>query len=231
MYICYVCNEGRPSVTSLRAHLSKHEVVGDLRPPIKCAQYSCKSSFASINNLARHLNNFHKPDENNRLTAEEIASRTTFAPVACEAACESGTDGETTAYTEMGIDGESDISSEGVALVARLRAKGNIPYSIISDIVGSFNSMASSVVSHVQSVVTRSLISSGASEDMVKCVVSDIKQNNANDPLDFLSSTYKQDNYFDNHPLAVKPETVVYGSRFETSGGISKTCYDTYEYL
>jgi hypothetical protein len=204
--------------------------------PIKCCQSSCNSSFASINNLIRHLNNFHKCEVD---LADDLASRPTVEHGTVEHSA--GNDGS---ESDMDVDesyaerraGEDELNveeihSEGVALIARLRAKGNIPYNIISDVVSSFNSMASSIVSHVQSVVTRSLVSSGVGENAVKCVESDIKQHTSNVPLNFLSSTYKQDKYFDNHPLAVKPESVVHGSRFETSDGISKTRYDTFEYV
>jgi len=47
----------------------------------------------------------------------------------------------------------------------------------------------------------------------------------------FLSSRYKQDKYFDTHPLAVKPETVILGQRYETRNGVTKSVYDSYQYV
>jgi hypothetical protein len=188
MYVCFVCGDKKLSVTSLRAHLHKHALVGDLVLPIKCCQSSCNSSFASINNLIRHLNNFHKCEVD---LADDLASRPTVEHGTVEHSA--GNDGSVSdidvddSYAERRAGEDElnveEIHSEGVALIARLRAKGNIPYNIISDVVSSFNSMASSIVSHVQSVVTRSLVSSGVGENAVKCVESDIKQHTSNVPL------------------------------------------------
>jgi len=50
-------------------------------------------------------------------------------------------------------------------------------------------------------------------------------------PLDFLSSRYKQDNYFDNHHLAVKPESVVFGTNFCSQSGSTRMIYDTFQYV
>lgn len=42
---------------------------------------------------------------------------------------------------------------------------------------------------------------------------------------------YKQDTYFENHYLYVKPESVCFGSRFESHAGKSKLVYDTFQYV
>ena len=49
------------------------------------------------------------------------------------------------------------------------------------------------------------------------------------EPLIFLSTRYKQDKYFDTHPLAVKPETVLIGKRYETRNGVITAVYDSYQ--
>jgi len=41
-------------------------------------------------------------------------------------------------------------------------------------------------------------------------------------PLDLLLTRYKQDKYFDHHPLAVKPETIYFSSRLESHSGRSQ---------
>jgi len=50
-------------------------------------------------------------------------------------------------------------------------------------------------------------------------------------PLDMLSTKYKQNQYFNIHPLAAKPETVILGHRYETQNNLTRTVYDSYQYV
>lgn len=126
-----------------------------------------------------------------------------------------------------------DIQSEGTALIASLRAKGNVPYSVITGIVTSFNAMSASVVSYLESAAINSAISAGVDAKAVECIRNSLQQQAevCKQPLDFLSSSYKQDKFFDEHPLAVVPETVDFGPRYETAEGQTKVVYDSFQYV
>jgi hypothetical protein len=49
--------------------------------------------------------------------------------------------------------------------------------------------------------------------------------------MEFLSSTHKQNVYYDSHPLAVKPETVDFGPQYETSQGAIGIVYNSFQYV
>jgi len=49
--------------------------------------------------------------------------------------------------------------------------------------------------------------------------------------LDNMSTVYKQDKYFQSHPLFVMPAEVNFGSRFEVQHGKNKLVYDTFQYI
>jgi len=59
----------------------------------------------------------------------------------------------------------------------------------------------------------------------------DTKLGEISRPLNFLSTRYKQDKYFDNHPLAVRPESVAFGAETQSSGGASRLVYETFQYV
>jgi len=100
-----------------------------------------------------------------------------------------------------------DICNEAVALVASLRANSGIPYSIIPNVVESFNQMSASLTSLVHRQTLNALPSSGVSDDVIQGVRSkfDSSCQEVIKPLGFLSSRYTQDQYFDQHPPSVKP--------------------------
>lgn len=50
-------------------------------------------------------------------------------------------------------------------------------------------------------------------------------------PLNFLSSRYKQDAFFDSHHLAVKPITVDFCSHTESHSGVSRRVYNSFQYV
>jgi hypothetical protein len=50
-------------------------------------------------------------------------------------------------------------------------------------------------------------------------------------PLDFLSTEYRQNSFFRNHPLAVMPETVAFAPRLESHNGSSGFVYGTFQYV
>jgi hypothetical protein len=101
--------------------LHKHALVGDLRLPIKCCQSACNSSSASINNLIRHLKNFHKCDDVD--LADDIASRPAVQHSACNDDSVSDMDVDAS-YAENSAEkvelNVEEIHAEGVALIARM---------------------------------------------------------------------------------------------------------------
>ena len=125
------------------------------------------------------------------------------------------------------------IRTEVISMVAGLRANSSIQYCVIPEIVQSFNTMSSSMASFVQSESVNSLVHAGISSDDIKIITDDlaIKLKNIVHPLDFLSTRFKQDTFFDNHPLSVKPETIVLGSEMTSHGGRSDLECETDQYV
>jgi len=93
--------------------------------------------------------------------------------------------------------------------------------------------MSEAMVEHFKQVTSSTLLTAGCDKSTVTTVRTMLNEHlvNFKEPLHFLSSTYKQDTYFDNHPLAVKPETVDFCPRYETSSGVSRVVYDSFQYI
>ena len=229
MSTCYVCGKCESNVAKFRAHLQRHHLVGELQYPLLCQD--CKSSFTTIYNLIRHTKTFHTCGRaftpldthgNMDCTADECLSSDVEAGT--ESCC-STTDDVSELY--------SDLRAEGVSLVAGLRANSSIPFNVVPDVVQSFNNMSSSLVSLVQAETLNCLVSSGVDGNVVNSVKTelDAKLKNAMEPLDFLSSRYKQDLFFDNHHLAVKPDSVAFGTNFSSHNGTSRLVYETFQYV
>jgi len=104
---------------------------------------------------------------------------------------------------------------------------------LYSGIVDAVDSMISMTADYFQSETVKVLHDAGVSSEVIASVECSLQRqgDTLTKPLDFLSTRYKVDKYFDTHPLAVKPETVVLGQRLETRNGIAKSVYDSYEYI
>ena len=89
------------------------------------------------------------------------------------------------------------------------------------------------MVIHFKQATETALLSAGVDECTADSVRTSVREQltDYNEPLNFLSSTYKQDVYFDSHSLAVKPETVDFGPRYETSRGVTRIVYDSFQYV
>jgi len=59
----------------------------------------------------------------------------------------------------------------------------------------------------------------------------DAKLKERKEPLNFLTTRYKQDNFFGNHELAVKPESVAFGTNFMSQEGTSRLVYKSFQYV
>jgi len=228
MFVCYVCSKSEPTVTKFRSHLQRHHVVGELTYPLLCC--FCKGSFATIYNLMRHVNTFHGSLETEVEGCNVVPLNTPEDNCSCNADMEWVSD-VATADDLSNMYG--DLHAEGISLVAGLRANSSIPFSVVPGVVQSFNHMSSSLVSLVQAETLNCLVSSGVDSSLISDVKMqlDSKLTDCREPLEFLSSRYKQDCFFDSHKLAVKPETVDFGTNFCSQGGTSRLAYDSFQYV
>lgn len=233
MLLYYVCNSGTATIAELRSHLRDHNKphVKKLTLPIKCMQGQCKSTFTTVGNFMRHLDNYHRNDESVTYTIHsEQVNESSVA----------STDSDSTEnsypplYTAAARNGLKDIQAEGEAMVASLRPNSSIPYGVVSEIVSSVNHIVNLTTDIFQTGVLNSLqtdCSSACVEvDAVKAAMT--RQSVLlNDPLNFISTRYKQDKHCYGHPLAVKPERVDLGLRMETRDGVRNLVHDSFQYV
>jgi hypothetical protein len=125
-----------------------------------------------------------------------------------------------------------NIKTESTSLVAALRANSSIPY-YHPYFVETFNSMTGNLMSSFQGQVSKCLRDAGVGCDIASKVTEalDVTLDSYRKPLDFLSSVYKQDGFFKNHPLAVMPERIDLAPRLESHSGISSVVYDSFQYV
>jgi len=121
------------------------------------------------------------------------------------------------------------LQCEGTARVARLRVNSSIPYSIIPNIVDSINSMITVSADYFQSETLKVMNNANVTSAVISPVECSLQRQGETSM--FLSTRYEADKYFDEHPLAVKPDTVVLGQRLETRNGVTQMVYDSYEYV
>jgi len=242
MYRCYVCGHSDPTITKFRAHLYRHSGLAELKMPIMCGQGNCKASFAKVYNLLRHVECFHASDEMQCLPDDSsIFSVNGFVGVTHvsvnEPSCK--TNGAEvcqpydTSPVNDSVNSLDDLQTEAISLVAGLRANSSIPYSTIPGVINSFQHMAASLTDFVETVTEESVQEAGIDTEMSLSLKQAIHERlqPCRKPLDFLSSVYRQDKYFENHDLFVKPESVCFGSRYESHSGVSKLVYDSFQYV
>jgi len=233
MYNCYICGNRSHIIHTFRSHLQTHLVLGELTYPVKCKQEQCKSTFTKLSNFLRHLRQFH--DLAHTLTSTSYCASSTNLPA-------------DNVDVDMDIESDNDLpvihrindkkhvetlQQEAVSMVAALRANSSIPYLVIPEIVQSIDSMIGTTVDYFQSETIHLLRNRGISDEVLANVYCSLKQqcDTLNQPLNFLSTRYKQDHFFNNHPLAVKPETVILGHRFENRSGVTRSVYDSFQYV
>jgi len=133
--------------------------------------------------------------------------------------CDDDTDNENEVLTKRPKLALCDIHYEGVSLVASLRSNSGLPHNMIPHVVASFTHMADCTVEYLKEQVLEPLkCVPNISEDILNRMeqaLSDVQH-----PLEFLSSKYKQDDYFNKHPLFVNSESLPIGSRYEVEGGV-----------
>lgn len=226
MFVCHVCCKSESNTLKFRAHLQRHHTSGELTYPIFCR--NCKNSYSTLYNFMRHVKRFHASLADN---TEEHFSQSQNESSDCPGSSPSSAN--SVAAEEDVNNMYSNVRDEAVTLVAQLRANSAIPYSVIPSVVDSFNNMSESLTSVMQLETVSALQTAGICSDVIDSVKQhlDMKFCEINRPLDFLSTRYKQDSYFDNHPLAVNPESVVFGVETQSSGGASRLSYETFQYV
>lgn len=223
MYLCYVCKTEFSSIVVLHYHLRRHESAGELIMPVRCNQDTCTSCFKTLWNLRRHMENYHKVhsklqhvSKNLKIVSQNEMAVDTHSGALC--------DPQVPKLTLQ------DIQQEGVSLVASLRSNSGLPHNIIPQIVNSFNQMTDCTVSYLKQEILGSLkVMPNVSPDTLTQVEASL--DSVHQPLSFLASRYKQDNYFVRHPLFVSSETLPIGCRYERRGSENRLVYETYEYV
>jgi len=226
MFVCDVCDKLEDSVDKLKLHLQRHSDVGELQLPLLC--HVCNSSYNKLYNFIRHLKTYH---DSNTPSAD--------GTVVCETDMR---DDETDVYTATAGDlcaadvrsvGDlfEDVTSEGVSLVASLRAS-SVPYSVVPNVVDSVNVMCGSLTSVIQAEAL-DIVASCVSPETADIFKEKLETNlqRFRTPLKFLNSRYKQDKYFDNHPMAVRPESIALGMTVESISGNSSLNYECFQYV
>jgi hypothetical protein len=232
MFGCYLCDKQKSTVAQLRGHLRSHHNLGELRLLVKCCQWSCMSSFTKISSFIRRLFKFHSKDEEilvaDDVVNEDFSSNTTDTN---EYAIHHVNTSVSSVTNHNMLE---DIQSEGTALIASLRAMGNVPYGVITGIVTSFNAMSSSVVSYFESAAIiqpfrQVLMQRQLNVLEIHC---SSKLKYVSNHLSFCHLHTNKTNFFTNiHLIAVVPETVDFGPRYETAEGQTKVVYDSFQYV
>lgn len=232
MYHCYVCNCCCDTIREFRIHLQHHKDSAELHVPLMCRQDRCKSSYTTLFNFLRHIQSHHMTD------CETEGTKCTLA--------------NTRERNNMGDDDEHDMpnscvmpevkdkhdflldmQTEGVSLVAGLRANSSIPYSVIPGLMEHFNNMAGSLTSFIETEVLDGLSSVGVDRQAIDKVSTtlDEKLQYCRKPFDFFSSRYRIDSFFADHPSMSKPEPVHFVPRLESHCGTSGFVYDQFQYV
>ena len=231
MYQCYICLALVSTIDAFRVHLDRHRIAGQPHVPIMCRQGRCKSSCTKLFNFMRHVKMYHLADN------ENVAGSDTNIDVGVvmNVECDTPTDGCEVVVNDDDslVDFLEDIQTEAVSLVAGLRANSSIPYGIIPNIVESFNTMANSFCSLIQNECVSVLLNAGLDRSTANQLTCDLEQKlqQYQNPLNFLSNRYRINTFFAGHPLAVMPETVQFGVRFDSHGGSSNLACDSFKYV
>lgn len=217
-------------VNELRIHLKRHRNMGQLTFPILCRQGGCKSSYSTIFNFIRHIESHHSNGDLTTVLCYGDSNSVQNFNV-----CDDNVEVIMPANESKPDVDEMfrSIQTDGISLVAELRANSSIPYCVIPGIVESLNNVAHSVASLAQAEVLNILSETGVDSDIKDQIVGKFKSrlHNYQNPLEFLSTVYRQDSFFQSHPLAATAEQVNFSPRVESHSGVSRLKYDTFEYV
>ena len=125
------------------------------------------------------------------------------------------------------------IVQEAAALVASLRANSSIPYSIIPNIIQCDRQLLKIQASNTRNNMINCINSLNLQQDFQKELLSTLEQccGEAELTLSNLSKRLKQDLFFENHPLFVKPDSEVFELRYEYIQNENQLVYDTFQYV
>jgi len=122
--------------------------------PIRCRQGKCLATFSTVFNFLRHVNVYHCGDVHDdfQFNCANIVSRPandSESGCVCDEVPPIYRGADDLNYVEC-LD---DVRTEAVSLVAGLRANSSVPYSVIPNVVESFNHMATSLTRFASQVV------------------------------------------------------------------------------
>jgi len=210
MYVCYVCQHSLHAYDfgAVIKHLSDHLMFGELRYPIHCRQNQCCSCFKTVNNFMRHYKLYHANG-----TFSEKGSNCSGLGNATPASDDSDDELELDVNsTSLDLSAHEPVvplkavQNEALSLCCMLRSNSAVPYSVVPEVMTACNGMLNSVVDYV----VQSLESPNVkSMQDVHQFCDSFKQ--LQNPVGFLLTQHKQVNAITNHPLFVKPATLVTG--------------------
>jgi hypothetical protein len=190
----------------------------------------CKSSFTETFNFFRHVKAFHYNDGS--CLNVGLLPQIDATAILHDCVTTSGILHPIT--NTSSLDKLECLKSEGAALVSSLRANSSIPYSVIPHIMESFNVVSKSLVKTCQAeaVECLSAVCEGNGE-LLQSFEKRLTQrlDEFKEPFGYLSTKYKQDVFFNGHEAFVSPKSFNLGLRFETKCGVTKTVYDSFQYV
>ena len=231
MFLCYPCNEEVDIISGkeITQHLRFHEVRDGLKYPLSCLQPNYKSgSFAAINSLVKHFNQFHS-DEFKIVPSKKRMLASSLLPI-----------GEKNPPSPPNEDNPCpkrninyNIRDEVLALLSSLWANSSVPHSVILEVAKTCNNIERIATDRALNIVCDSLseIENGAEI----CTDKRSKIEAALTPTKIPHTTYDIGQHFENHHLFIKPKTVFLGNRFEhrinNGQSVDMLVQDTFEYI
>jgi len=233
MYLCYVCGTVVTNFATFRSHINSHAWECELPRPIRCLQDNCKSTFEQTYNFFRHVSSYHCHSNDVQFNSANVAnvSSETFDNGVEVSEWQSQSDQCSISVSEC----QRHVETEGITLVAALRANSAVPYCVIPQVIKSFNDVSSSIVTacKIHAVNCLSALNAGGASVDEKAFSEQLNTSVSKfeEPFGFLASRHKLDSFFSNHPSFVPPESVCFGLRFETKCAKTKPVYDTFQYV
>ena len=210
MFTCYICQHSLHACDfgAIIKHLSDHLIFGELRYPIHCRQNQCCSCFKTVSNFMRHYKLYHA----HGTFADKCSSFSVSSSVTPDSD-DSGDELEINIKsTSLDLSAQEPVmplkavQNEALSLCCMLRSNSAVPYSVVPDVMTACNGMLNSVVDYV----VRSLEGPNIkSMQDVHQFCDSFKQ--LQNPVEFLLTQHKQVSVITNHPLFVKPITLVTG--------------------
>ena len=235
--VCYECKRSFHDCVVFKSHMQTHELLGQLSRPVKCAQPSCSSYFQKLFNLFRHIQKYHSHTSVQQIynlldSTQNIKFWNTTSVYNFQVDTEFETDrpmGDNSVNLKAIVNKQTDnltVQSQAISMVASLRANSGIACYVIPDIVNSCQSMINNTIEGIKNHILR-LIPLSADFSFK---INDICNKYFN-TLEFLSTKYKQDLFFESNPNFVKAEECSFGDRKELKGEKFKTIYNTFQYI